>query len=151
MEEVSVQVAKVQAPILIPKLDLGFGCRYRNQVLVVHYIQVQTKIQQTAVFLGAKKQREKNRQKMVVVHTFIDVQCKTFVLSKQIVYLQSYIGIHNVVFWQYSVCWQPSAKLCYALLQAMPGNFVQREWQIKERREASSRRRRQSTMGPKYF
>ena len=25
MEEVSVQVAKVQAPIPIPKLDLGFG------------------------------------------------------------------------------------------------------------------------------
>ena len=38
MEEVSVQVEKVQAPILIPKLDLGFSCQYRNQVSVVHQL-----------------------------------------------------------------------------------------------------------------
>ena len=36
MEEVSVQVEKVQAPIPIPKPDLSFGCRYRNQVQVIH-------------------------------------------------------------------------------------------------------------------
>ena len=38
MEEVSVQVEKVQAPI--PKPDLSFGCRYRNQVSVVHYTKI---------------------------------------------------------------------------------------------------------------
>ena len=27
---------KVMAPKLIAKLDLGFGCRYQNQVSVVH-------------------------------------------------------------------------------------------------------------------
>ena len=31
---------KVLAPKPIPRLDLGFGCRYRNQVSVVHYIPV---------------------------------------------------------------------------------------------------------------
>ena len=36
--KVSVQAKKVTAPKPIPKLDLGFGCRYRNQVSVVHYL-----------------------------------------------------------------------------------------------------------------
>ena len=36
-EESFVIGQKVTAPKPIPKLDLGFGCRYRNQVSVVHY------------------------------------------------------------------------------------------------------------------
>ena len=42
---------KVTAPKPIPKLDLGFGCQYRNQVLVVHQL-IEMKISSSFVVWG---------------------------------------------------------------------------------------------------
>ena len=39
---VSVSGKKISAPIPIPKLDLGFGSRYRNLVSVIHHFVVAT-------------------------------------------------------------------------------------------------------------
>ena len=48
---------KVSAPILIPKLDLGFGSQYRNHVLVAHYSK-DMDMDISQLFLSATKSKE---------------------------------------------------------------------------------------------
>ena len=51
MEELSVYVEKVYAPIPTPKPALSFGYRYRNQVSVVHSIYLESDSRSGSAFL----------------------------------------------------------------------------------------------------